>query len=142
MNFLALFYDSVQVLFACYVWFDTYRKIYRMTRQYNDLPPWQKQIVTIREELGYSPKTLLISKSFLVGFFAILQVAWSLDAVSERLSPGYDFAWFLFGFLLCCFWLKGNTVQWLVWAGNLFFRESEPPCGVEVCPVEDINYDS
>lgn len=136
MTPLRIFFDWAQVVFALIVLVDTYLKISKMTREYHNLRGFEKELLSQREEQNYSPKIFLITRSFVVLLFLVLQVEWSLDSQSKTLSLGHDFSWFLTGILICYLWWVGNKIQMLVWKSQTVFREKEPPCGVEDCPVD------
>lgn len=130
--------DWVQVVFATLVLIDTYRKIRTMTKTYNGLRPFEKQLLTIREEIHYSAKAFLIARSFVVLFFLIFSVDWALSGASARLTTSEDLLVFVLGMLICLNWLKGSEAQMIFFSLLTKFREKEPPCGVEKCPVEKL----
>ena len=137
MSLLRYFFDYAQILFALWVLVDTFRLISRMTADYNRLRPFEKELLTQREESNYSPKMFLIGRSFVTLLFLVLQIEWSLDNDSWSLSLGHDSSWFIMGMLICLVWHMGNKAQLSVWKSQTVFREKEPPCGVPHCPIED-----
>lgn len=134
MTWLHYVLDWFQIIFASYILFNTYWLIAQMTREYNALRPFEKQILTKREEANYSPKMFLIGRSFVNLLFIVLQLEWTLDKSSAVLTSGRDTAWFILGVLVCLVWLKGNHAQKSVWKYQTKFRETSPPCGNDDCP--------